>query len=74
MTKVNVPVSKMGKFEGKWVVVDPKKNAVIAYANSLKEISPLVTRPASDKRVSGTVPYSFLVPRRDEGPYVLFLL
>ena len=73
MTKVNVPVSKMGKFEGKWVVVDPKKKAVIAYGDSLKEISSLVTRPASDKSEPGTVPYSFLVPRRDEGPYVLFI-
>ncbi|MCL4390363.1 MAG: hypothetical protein M1484_05225 [Patescibacteria group bacterium] len=71
MTKVNVPTSKMGKFEGKWVVIDPKKSAIIAYSDNLDEISPLVTRPASDTRQSGTVPYSFLVPRKNEGPYVL---
>jgi hypothetical protein len=71
MTKVNVPTSKMGKFEGKWVVVDPVKKVVIAYANDLKELSPLVTRSIKDKRQSGTVPYSFLVPRKNEGPYVL---
>lgn len=71
MKKINVPASKMGKFEGKWVVIDPKKNTIIAYADNLSEVSPLVTRPISDTRQSGTVPYSFLVPRKNEGPYVL---
>jgi hypothetical protein len=71
MARVNVPISKIGKFQGKWVVIDPKKGLVVAFSESLKGISSLVTRPASDKRVSGTVPYSYLVPRKDEGPYVL---
>lgn len=70
MKKVNVPTSKTGKFEGKWVVIDPKKNTIVAYSDKLDEISSLVTRSINDTRESGTVPYSFLVPRKDEGPYI----
>ena len=71
MKKVNLPTSKMARFAGKWIAIDPVKNRIIAVGDTLKEISPLVTRPASDKRPVGTVPYSFKVPRKDEGPYVL---
>lgn len=71
MQKVNVSTKMMGKFAGKWVVIDPIKDQIIAAAETLKEIAPLVTRPLSDQRVPGTVPYSFLVPRKDEGPYIL---
>ena len=71
MKKVNVSTSKMGKFEGKWVVIDPKKKIIVAYADTLNEVSPLVTRSINDTRQSGTVPYSFLVPRKNEGPYIL---
>lgn len=71
MKKVNVSTSKMEKFAGKWVVIDPQKNKIIAVGDTLKEIGHLVTRPISDKRPSGTVPAAFKVPRKDEGPYVL---
>lgn len=71
MTKVKISLSQMGKLAGKWVVVDPKINKIIAYGKKLSEISSLVTRPAADKRLSGNVPYSFLVPHKNEGPYVL---
>lgn len=71
MQKVNVSTKLMGKFAGKWVVIDPIKDRVIAAGKSLKEIASLTTRPLSDKRPSGSVPYSFLVPRKNEGPYIL---
>ena len=72
MKKVNVSTSKMGQFAGKWVAIDPKKDRIVAVGETLKEISPLVTRPTSDKRPSGTVPAAFKVPRKDEGPYILW--
>ena len=73
MKKVNVPTKKIGQFAGKWVAIDPVKETIIAVGESLKEISPLVTRPSNDQRPAGTVPAAFLVPRKDEGPYVLIL-
>lgn len=72
MKKVNVSVQKMNTFAGKWVVIDPTKEKIIAVATSLDEIGPMVTRPLSDKSAAGTVPFSYLVPRKDEGPYVLW--
>lgn len=73
MKKINVSLDKIDKFSGLWVAIDPLKKNIIASGKTLSEISPLVTRPISDKRPSGTVPYSFLVPREDEGPYILTL-
>jgi len=71
MKKVNFPTNRMAKFAGKWIAIDPLKEKIIAVGDTLKEIGHLVTRPISDKRPTGTVPYSFKVPRKDEGPYVL---
>ena len=69
MKKVNVPTSKMDKFAGKWIAIDPKKDRIVAVGETLKEISPLVTYSVSDKRSAEAGPYSFKVPRKDEGPY-----
>lgn len=74
MKKVNISRNKIGRFAGKWIVIDPVRDRVIAYADSLKEIDGLITRPISDTRPSGTVPFAFKVPRKDEGPYVLMVL
>ena len=73
MKKINVSIDKMEQFAGFWVAIDPNKKRIIASGKTLKEIAPLVTRPISDKKPVGTVPYSFLVPRKDEGPYILVL-
>lgn len=73
MKKVNVSTKQIGKFAGKWVVIDPLKERVIAVGETLHEIAPLVTRHVTDKKPSGTVPAAFKVPRKDEGPYVLIL-
>lgn len=67
MKKVNVSTSKMGQFAGKWVAIDPKKNRIIAVGDTLEAISPLVTSTLPKEPVA----YSFKVPRKDEGPYVL---
>lgn len=74
MKRVNVSTKQMGKFAGKWIVVDPVKDRIIAVGKTLKEIDSLITRPVSDKRPSGTVPAAFKVPRKDEGPYVLLIV
>lgn len=72
MKKVNVSTKQMGQFAGKWVVIDPQKERIIAVGETLKEIGPLVTPSLKDKRRAGEAPYSFLVPRKDEGPYILW--
>lgn len=71
MKKLNVSTKNIARFAGKWIVIDPTKETIIAAAETLKEIAPLVTRPASDRRPAGVAPFSFLVPRKDEGPYIL---
>lgn len=63
----------MGQYAGKWVVIDPVSDKVIAVGETLNDIDSLITRPANDKRPSGTVPAAFKVPRKDEGPYVLVI-
>lgn len=71
MKKVNVPTSQMGKFAGKWVAIDRKKDRIIAVGETLKEINHLVTRDIKDKTPDEKIPAAFKVPRKDEGPYVL---
>lgn len=73
MRKVNVSTKSIGKFAGKWVVIDPIAEKIIAVGDTLKEIDSLITRSISDTRPSGTVPAAFKVPYKDEGPYVLTL-
>ena len=73
MKRVNIPVKNISRFAGKWVVIDPKKEKIIAVGNTSKEISSLVVHKISEKIPPvGEAPYSFLVPRKDEGPYVLW--
>ena len=61
----------MNKFAGKWVVIDPVKDKIIAVGETLKEIGPMVTHKADHLKPVGKIPYSFLVPRKDEGPFIL---
>lgn len=70
MKKVNLPSSKMGQFEGKWVAID-SKDRIIAVGATLKEISFFVTgKKGEEKKIKAA---AFLVPRKDEGPYVLII-
>lgn len=63
----------MGQYAGKWVVIDPKSERIVAVGNSPREISSFVVHGVEEKILSvGKAPYSFLVPRKDEGPYVLW--
>lgn len=74
MRKVNVSTKSMSSFAGKWVVIDPVKDKIIAVGKTLTEIAPLVTHSIEEKIAPvGKTPFSFLVPRKDEGPYVLWL-
>lgn len=71
---MNVSTKNMGQFAGKWVVIDPVKNTIIAAGETLKEIAPYVTHSIGEKIPPvGKAPFSFLVPRKDEGPYVLWM-
>lgn len=73
MKKVNVSTDKIDKFAGKWIVIDPIKEQIVAVGRTLKEISSLVTHKVGEKTLpAGKAPFSFLVPRKDEGPYVLW--
>jgi len=71
MTRVNVPVKQIGKFAGKWVAIDTIKDRIIAVADTLKGISPLVIRKTSEKLPENKIPATFKVPYKDEGPYIL---
>jgi hypothetical protein len=72
MKKVNLSTKKINQFAGKWVVIDPKKEKIVAVGETLEEIGSLVTHTSKKKMPpAGEAPYSFLVPRKDEGPYVL---
>ena len=72
MKKISVSTKYMGRFAGKWVAIDPVKNQIIAAGKTMRDIAPLVTHTADEKTLPvGKAPFSFLVPRKDEGPYVL---
>lgn len=59
----------MSKYAGKWVAIDPKKDRIIATGMTLKDISPLVSgRVGEEQKIKA---FSFKVPRKDEGPYIL---
>lgn len=63
----------MNQFAGKWVAIDTIKDRIIAVGETLKEIEPLVTRSLKDKTPDEKIPAAFKVPRKDEGPYVLWV-
>ena len=69
MKKVNVSTKEIEKFAGKWVAIDPTIDTIIAVGDTLEEISPLVSgKTGEENKIKA---YSFKVPRKDEGPYIL---
>jgi len=72
MKNVSVSTKYMGRFAGKWVAIDTIKEKIVAAGETLKEIAPLVTRSVSDKTPDERIPVAFKVPRKDEGPYILW--
>ncbi len=74
MKKVSVSTKYMGRFAGKWVAIDPKSERIVAVGNNPREISSFVVHGVEEKILPvGEAPYSYLVPRKDEGPYVLWI-
>lgn len=74
MKKLNVSTKQMGQYAGKWVAIDPVKNQIIAAGETMRDIAPLVTHTTDEKTLPvGQAPFSFLVPRKDEGPYILWV-
>jgi hypothetical protein len=59
--------TNLAGYAGKWVAL--ARDQVIAMAPSLPELMRKVPRQTSRRQ-----PSVFLVPRRDEGPYVLLFL
>lgn len=72
MIKVNIFTDKIGQFEGKWVTIDRKHDKIIAVGETLDEIVPLVSGKISEKKKIKAS--AFLVPRKNEGPYVLIII
>lgn len=71
--KISVSTKYMSRYAGKWVVIDPAKDVIIAFSKNLKDIEPFITRSANDKKLTNKMPAAFKVPRKDEGPYILVL-
>lgn len=69
MKKVNTPTKNMDQYAGKWVAIDPDNQRIVAVGETLKEIAPLVSGSVKDKKKIRAS--AFLVPRKDEGPYIL---
>lgn len=59
----------LSKYAGKWVAI--LNNKVIAWGDTLSDISKYVTRKASDKTPQSKIPAAFKVPPKGEGPYVI---
>ncbi|MBU4299468.1 hypothetical protein KJ636_05510 [Patescibacteria group bacterium] len=58
---------KLDRYAGKWVAF--LKGKIINWADTLEELEKKVKKLKAEKEA-----VYFLVPRKDEGPYVLFVL
>ena len=58
---------KLGRYSGQWVAFVQGK--VISHSDDLKELMQGIDKKGLRKRAS-----VFLVPRKDEGPYILLVL
>jgi len=59
--------AKLDNYAGKWVAF--RREIIVASADTLKELMKEIDAKGLRKKVS-----VFLVPRKDEGPYILFIL
>ena len=69
MKRVNVSTKNMGQFAGQWVAINLKNDRIVAVGKTLKDISPLVSGKIGEE--AKIKAFSFKVPRKDEGPYIL---
>jgi len=63
----NKKTISLDKYAGKWVAF--VNNKVVASAETLKGLMEKVKKMGLEKKAS-----AFLVPREDEGPYILIIL
>jgi len=69
MKRLNISTSQIGKFAGRWVAIDTKKEKIIAVGETLREIAAFVTgKRGEEEKIKAA---AFKVPRKDEGPYIL---
>ena len=71
MNKIKISPQQIKKYAGQWIAIDPKNSKIIASSKEFNGIAPLVIQEADDQKAVEQAPYFFLVPRKDEGPYVL---
>lgn len=69
MGTVNMSNKDLGQYAGKWVAINPDNQQIVAVGETLKDIAPLVSGRVKDKKKIRAS--AFLVPRKDEGPYIL---
>jgi len=67
VTKSNKKVTPLDKYAGKWVAFDEDEK-IVAFGNTLEEVANKIEKMKLKKRA-----VYFLVPRKDEGPYILVL-
>lgn len=66
LLKPSKKVSSLDKFAGKWVAFDENER-IVGWADTLEELEKKIKKLKLKK-----MPFYFLVPRKDEGPYVLY--
>jgi len=64
LLKLNKRAISLNKYSGKWVALIDDK--VVAWADTLEELDKKIEKLKLKKKA-----VYFLVPRRDEGPYIL---
>ena len=64
MKRVNTSTKNMGQYAGKWVVIDPVKDFIIATGVTLKDIAPLLLIRQKKKFFPWEKHLLFLVPER----------
>ena len=71
MKRVNTSTKNMGQYAGKWIAI--LKDRIVAVGETLKEISPLVTRDSKDKTPDEKIAAAFKVPYKGEGMHLSIL-
>ena len=69
---VQMPLPKHINASHILLAIDPKKDRIIAVGETLKDISPLVSGKVGEEHKIKA--YSFKVPHKGEGPYILFVI
>ena len=65
LLKSNKKTTPLDKYAGKWVAFD-EKDKIVAWADNLEELDKKIKKLKLKQEIT-----FFLVPRKDEGPYIL---